>query len=171
MALKDKDAFLQLVDERLQDNEGLKKIEDEIMEAVQERFQVLESEIVDRDTSGWPIRWQITTDDRKLFLGKVNRFSSNYEKQFGRLLTPLVDGIRVKGPFKPKGWAENNEVPLLVFLDGEGLGHVQRASVSISTSITKRFDLAHAILLVGHVRTSHGRRPEGSDALGRDEWP
>jgi hypothetical protein len=164
LAAKDKDAFLQLVDERLQDNGGVKRIEDEVMEAVQERFQFLESEIVDRDSSGWPIRWQITTDDRKVFLRQVNRFSSNYEKLFGRLLTPLVDGIRVNGPFRPKGWAENNEVPPVVFLDGEGLGHVQRASVNIPTSIVKRYGLANAILLVD---TSERAMDAGPKALMR----
>ncbi len=148
LAVNDKDVFLQLVDERLQENEAVKKIEDEVMEAVQERFQFIATETVDKDSSGWPIRWQITTDDRKLFLRSVNRFSSNYEKQFGRLLTPLVDGIRVKGPFKPKGWAENDEVPPLVFLDSEGLGHVQRGSISVPTSISRRYGLANAILLV-----------------------
>ena len=164
LALNDKDAFLQLVDEQLQDNEAVKKIEDEVMEAVQERFQFLESEVVTRDSSQWPIRWQITTDDRKLFLRQVNRFSSNYEKLFGRLLTPLVDGIRVKGPFKPKGWAENDEVPPLIFLDGEGLGHVHRASVNIPSSITKRYGMAHAILLVD---TSERAMDAGPKALMR----
>ena len=164
LALNDKDAFLQLVDERLQDNEDVKKIEDEVMEAVQERFQFLESEMVDRDSSGWPIRWQITTDDRKLFLRQVNRFSSNYEKLFGQLLTPLVDGIRVKGPFKPNGWTENDEIPPLVFLDGEGLGHVHRASVNIPSSITKRYGMAHAILLVD---TSERAMDAGPKALMR----
>lgn len=164
LALNDKDAFLQLVDERLQNNEAVKKIEDEVMDAVQERFQFLESEIVDRDSSGWPIRWQLTTTDRKLFLRQVNRFASNYEKLFGRLLTPLVDGIRVKGPFKPKGWAENGEIPLLVFLDGEGLGHVHRASVNIPSTIAKRYGLAHAILLVD---TSERAMDAGPKALMR----
>jgi len=164
LAVKDKDAFLELVDERLQDNEDVKRIEDEVMEAVQERFQFLESEVVDRDGAGWPIRWQITTDDRKLFLRQVNRFSSNYERLFGRLLTPMVDGIRVRGPFRPKGWAESEEVPPLVFLDGEGLGHVQRASVNIPTSIVKRYGLANAILLVD---TSERAMDAGPKALMR----
>jgi hypothetical protein len=164
LAVKDKDAFLQLVDERLQENEDVKQIQDEVMEAVQERFQFLASEVVDRDSSGWPIRWQLTTGDRKLFLRQVNRFSSNYEKLFGRLLTPLVDGIRVKGPFHPKGWAESDEVPPLVFLDGEGLGHVQRASVNIPTSIVKRYGLANAILLVD---TSERAMDAGPKALMR----
>ena len=164
LALKDKDAFLQLVDERFQENEAVKIIEDEVMEAVQERFQFQDSELVDRDSSGWPIRWQITTDNRKSFLRQVNRFSSNYEKLFGRLLTPLVDGIRVKGPFRPKGWAESEEVPPLVFLDGEGLGHVQRASVYIPSSIAKGYGLANAILLVD---TSERAMDAGPKALMR----
>jgi energy-coupling factor transporter ATP-binding protein EcfA2 len=164
LALNDKDAFLQLVDECLQENEDVKKIEDEVMEAAQERFQFPESEAVDRDSSGWPIRWQITTEDRKSFLRQVNRFSSNYEKLYGRLLTPMVDGIRVKGPFRPKGWAETDEIPPLIFLDGEGLGHVHRASVNIPSSVTKRYGMAHAILLVD---TSERAMDVGPKALMR----
>ena len=40
-----------------------------------------------------------TTSDRAAFLRRVNRFSSNFAGFFGELLTPLVNGIRVQGPF------------------------------------------------------------------------
>jgi hypothetical protein len=36
------------------------------------------------------------------------------------LLTPLVNGIRIAGPFQPT-WADH--VPSLVVIDTEGLGH------------------------------------------------
>jgi hypothetical protein len=91
----------------------------------------------------------------------VTQFSGNYEKHFGRLLTPLVDGIRVKGPFIPTG---SDEVQPLVLLDGEGLGHVTSTAASVPTAVTRRFDLAHLILLVD---TSERAMDAGPKALLR----
>ena len=103
---------------------------------------------MNKDASGWPTHWIFESDDRGEFIKKVNRFSSNYAPNFGRLLTPLVEGIRVSGGFKPD-WRSNGGEPLkLVLMDGEGLGHTPESASSISTSITKRFQLADAILLV-----------------------
>ncbi len=76
----------------------------------------------------------------------VNRFASNYAPLFGQLLTPLVDGVRVRGPFSPS-WCPD-EHPRLVLIDGEGLGHTPRSSASIPTSVARRIEEADAILLV-----------------------
>ena len=54
----------------------------------------------------------------------------------------------MKGPFKPAGWSNDSDVPPIVLLDGVGLGHSRGTGVQISTSVTRRFDLAHAIVLV-----------------------
>ena len=155
----DKDAFLELVDERLQQSEELQEIVDDVMEAVEERFGLIQTGL-DADNSGWPVRWQISTDDRQGFLHNVSRFTGNYQERYGRLLTPLVDGIRVKGPFKPSGWAENDSVPSLVLLDGEGLGHVTSTSSSVPTSVTRRFGIAHAILLVDNAEAAMTAGPQ-----------
>src|SRR5439155_26594037 len=68
-----------------------------------------------------------------------------YAPEFGRLLTPLVQGLRVGGPFKPV-WQE--ATPRLVLMDGEGLGHAADSVSSLPTSLTKRYEQADAILLV-----------------------
>ena len=75
-------------------------------------------------------------------------FSSNHDRQFGRLLTPLVDGIRVRGPFQPAAIELQDDERKLVLLDGEGLGHSAREAMSISTKVTERFTEADMILLV-----------------------
>ena len=95
---------------------------------------------------GWPIKWTLELTDRPSFIRAINRYSSNYAPNFGRLLTPLVDGMRVAGPFHPDWYDE--KIPRLVLLDGQGIGHTADSSSSISTSITRRFKLADAIVLV-----------------------
>lgn len=154
------DEFFERLYKRLKGNDALKAIVDDVLDAVEERFNLLEGETVDTDNSEWPIRWQMTSSDRIEFLQRVSRFSSNYERQFGRLLTPLVDGIRVKGPFKPAGWADSAEVPPLVILDGEGLGHVTTTATVVPTSVTRRFEMAHAILLVDTAETAMTAGPQ-----------
>ena len=73
------------------------------------------------------------------------RFSSNYAPAYGSLLTPLVNGVRVAGPFSPD-WA--GAPPRLVLLDGEGLGHTPKSSSSVSNSVIRRIDAADAVVLV-----------------------
>lgn len=155
-----KDEFFERLYKRLKRDETLQTIVDEVLDAVEERFSILDGETVDADNSGWPIRWQMKLADRAEFLRKLSRFSSNYERQFGRLLTPLVDGIRVRGPFKPAGWANTSDVPPLVILDGEGLGHVSTTTTTVPTSVTRRFEMAHAILLVDTAETAMTAGPQ-----------
>lgn len=148
MTEKDKNAFLQLVSDKLTEDENLETLVDEVMDAIDARFQHFDPSEFDRDSSGWPIRWRYQSDDRSEFLKRVRWFASNYAPLFGRLLTPLVEGLRVKGPFAPVGWSDETNVPPIVLLDGVGLGHSRGTGVQISTSVTRRFDLAHAIILV-----------------------
>jgi hypothetical protein len=99
-----------------------------------------------RNKQGWPLFWSWQTDDRKSFIKTVTRFSGNHAQHFGRLLTPLVNGVRVAGSFVP-GWNGARQ-PKLVLLDGEGLGHTPKSAAAISTSLTKRIDSVDAVVLV-----------------------
>ena len=76
----------------------------------------------------------------------MTRFSSNYAPLFGSLLTPLVNGIRVAGPFAPE-WGDG-EPPQLVLIDGEGLGHTPTSAAALSTAVSKRIEVVDAVLLV-----------------------
>ena len=143
-----KDALLQLVVEKLRDDDDMMTLIEEVFESVEARFQFVQEGDYDMDKTGWPICWRYQTADRQQFIKHVSRFASNYAALFGRLLTPLVDGMRIKGRFKPSGWSENDSVPAIVLLDGVGLGHVRGTSVQVPTSVTRRFDVAHAIVLV-----------------------
>lgn len=123
----------------------------DIMEEVADRFSRIEDGELRRSSTDWPLLWTIESDDRDHFLSAVRWFSSNHHKQFGRLLTPLVDGIRVKGPLFPE-LSEISDEPQLVLLDGQGLGHTATSVSSVSTRITKKFASVDMILLVDNAQ-------------------
>jgi len=113
-----------------------------------DRVELYVQECVIATRHGWPLRWTISTNDRAEFISAVNRFTSNFAPNFGRLLTPLVEGIRVRGPFRPSWYEEDQALPRLVLLDGEGLGHTSESSQSLPTSVTSKYSMADAIVLV-----------------------
>ena len=143
---QDRDTLQDLVEEELQSKDDFHVLVDEILDEVESRFDFIASGDLIRSRDGWPTLWTFTTDDREEFIRSVNRFSSNYAPNFGRLLTPLVEGIRVHGPFVPD-W-HHGDTPRIVLLDGQGIGHTADSTSSISTGITKRFRIADVIVLV-----------------------
>jgi len=141
----DRDAVQEIVEDELANHEDFHALVDKILEDIESRFEMLSDGEMQRGRDGWPRVWKLESDDRRSFVRSVNRFSSNYAPSFGRLLTPLVEGIRVAGEFCPT-WC--TEQPKLVLLDGQGLGHKADSASSISTSITRRYQVVDAILLV-----------------------
>lgn len=140
------EALQELVEDKLAGAEAMQRLVDSILEDVEARFEFVEiGELVQGD-SNWPTHWTFETDDRKEFLDAVGRFSSNHAGSFGRLLTPVVDGIRVAGPFAPD-W-EEGEGCKLVLLDGQGIGHTADSASSLSTAVTSRFRIVDCIVLV-----------------------
>lgn len=143
----DRSAWLELFTESLHEQDAFSKLALDLMEEVQERFAKIQSGVFQNGPTGWPLLWTFQAEDRDEFLRQVRWFSSNHHAQFGRLLTPLVDGVRVKGQFHPQ--PEGLRVaPRLVLLDGEGVGHSAKAASSISTRITRRFAEVDLILIV-----------------------
>lgn len=120
-------------------------IVDGLLHEVELRFSLLTDGELRRTRQEWPLSWTLSTEDRSAFLKAVMRFSSNYAPLFGRLLTPLVNGIRVAGPFIPT-WAEASEP--LVLIDVEGLGHTPKSTATLSTDLAKRLEEVDAILVV-----------------------
>jgi hypothetical protein len=123
----------------------------DLMDEVAERFDRIEVGNTERSASGWPTIWTYNSDDRNDFLAAVRWFSSNHHKQFGRLLTPLVDGIRVQGPLYPDLDEQAKELKL-VLLDGQGLGHTASSVSSVSTRVTNKFARVDMILLVDNAQ-------------------
>jgi hypothetical protein len=145
LTASDRDAFEELSELEMLKDEGYHDLVDRMLDEIETRFDGLETGSI-RRRDGWPETWTWETTDRNEFIRAVNRFSSNYAPQFGKLLTPLVQGIRVRGPFKPV-WHQG-PIPRLVLLDGQGIGHAADSASSVSTSVTKRFQIADLILLV-----------------------
>ena len=144
----ERQAWLENFNDALYENQGFTQISLDIMDAIQERFALITAGEFERSSSGWPVFWNYREIDRDAFLKQMRWFSANHWKQFGRLLTPIVDGIRVSGPFQPTAIELQNNERKLVLMDGEGLGHSAKEATSISTKVTEKFSDADMILLV-----------------------
>ena len=138
--------FEETLDEKLRGDERFHTLVDSLFDEIEKRFELLTVGEIRRNRQGWPVSWTWKTEERSEFIKSVTRFSSNYAPLFGTLLTPLVSGIRVAGPFRP-AWA-NGDVPRLVIVDGEGLGHTPNSAAALSTSVSKRIEQVDAVLLV-----------------------
>jgi len=140
--------FEEELDNLLRDEEAFHQVADALMEEIEKRFDLLPPGKAQKTRQGWPLAWsgEWPPEQRGEFLRAISRFSSNYAPLFGRLLTPLVNGVRVAGPFSPT-WS-GGERPKLVLLDGEGLGHTPKSSSAVSTAVSRRIDTADAVLLV-----------------------
>lgn len=127
----------------------------DIMDVIKSRSEAVETGTFERTATGWFTRWQYgrAKADRIDFLRQVRWFTGNHGDQFGKLLTPLVDGIRVKGPFIPSVDQLHDDNRRLVFLDGEGLGHSAKEATSVSTKVTERFRDVQMILLVDNAES------------------
>jgi hypothetical protein len=144
---EDLQAALEIFQSELFEDEDFRDLVLDILEDIHLRFDRLDVGTFTRrsKTSRWPALWTYETEDRDDFLRQVRWFSSNYAPAFGRLLTPLVDGIRVRGPLYPVFTDRHEKV---VFLDGQGLGHTPDSSSSVTTHVTQRFADVDTILLV-----------------------
>lgn len=121
----------------------------DIMDEIKLRFDSIQEGALVRTRSEWPESWTFGREDRNEFIRQVRWFSSNYWPEFGRLLTPIVQGIRVKGPLFP---SFDSVKPKLVLIDGQGLGHTPDSSTSVPTDITRRFAFVDVILLVDNAQ-------------------
>lgn len=135
------------LDTELRQSEEFHLVIDRLSDEIEKRFTTLAAGDVRRTRQGWPISWTGTwpSDERAAFIKTVSRFSSNYAPLFGRLLTPLVNGIRVAGPFSPL-WSVSTR--RLVLMDGEGLGHTPNSAATLSTRVARQLEEVDSILLV-----------------------
>lgn len=147
----DKQALRELIiEEYLDTSSEFQEIADDIMEDIHSRVMQLEREGIVFDSTDWPISYyfKIETNEqkeqKKVFLKKMRLFSSNHKDQWGTLLTPIVEGLRIKGPFKPDGY----EVPKLIIYDGEGIGHSSDSEFTLPDKVTNLFSEVQTILLV-----------------------
>ena len=149
---RERDAWMELFEEQLQIEPSFEDLITDILADVKERFAWIEDGSFTESTDdGWPLAWRYESNAWETFLSQVLWFSGNHHRQFGRLLTPLVNGIRVRGPFL-SGESLLGSGRKLVILDGEGLGHTARSATSIRSGITNRFPSVDLMLLVDNAQ-------------------
>lgn len=120
----------QQLDEMLSvEKEGslLSEFLDLAIDLICDRIDAVESGSLEFDESGWPISWTVVANTRKSFLEELSLFASNDYRRFGELLFPLVNGVRVTGPFKPS-WAGSEDIRLVI-ADSQGLEHASVGNV------------------------------------------
>lgn len=147
LSADDASAALEIFQEQAEESFEFTDLVHDIMLDIVMRFDYLGQGALHRPrkTSGWPDYWTYETSDRFEFISQIKWFSSNFAASFGRLLTPLVDGIRVAGPLFSEFSAMR---PKMILFDGQGLGHTADSSSSVTTHITRRFSEVDVILLV-----------------------
>src|ERR1051325_3040776 len=141
-------------DEAVVDDYWLQYVDDDQLNALcEEILEELEARlcIVTGETS-WPVVHRIAPTPHKAeFFQRLQPFYQNNRKLFGALVTPLVQGIRVRGRFSPPQWASSS-LPNLVLLDGQGVGHEQGGPTKINRTIppdlARKFSGADIICLV-----------------------
>jgi hypothetical protein len=121
----------------------------ELLDDLREKFEQISFGRLIKSTTGWPRVWlmQEPASRRAEFLDAVRFFSGIERGDWGKLLTPLVNGIRVAGPFKPL-WSSGRELARYVVIDTEGLGHKANTVPDVPDYIVSRFTESDAILLV-----------------------
>ena len=146
----EKDAAQDLFEDIVQSRPDFDELVNDILDEVRLRFEGIGSGEIQTQANGWPLSWTYDSGERDEFIREVRRFSSNYAPAFGTLLTPLVDGIRIRGPLFP---VLTDRRARLVLIDGEGLGHVGDPAAGIASRVARRFADVDVILLVDSAKS------------------
>jgi hypothetical protein len=128
------------------DQDMLDALTEEILEEIEKRLCAATGQ------ASWPVIHRVAdTADKAEFFKRLRPFYQNDRKLFGALVTPLVQGIRLRGRFAPPPWGANN-IPSWVLLDGQGVGHEQGGPTKINRTVppelAKKFSGADVICLV-----------------------
>ncbi len=151
MTSEDRNAALDLIEEQAVDSDEFLELVSEILDELRTKFRYVPGGQFEKTTTGWPKSWYIKTkaSERSEFLKIIRFFSGNATKSWGQLLTPLVNGLRAIGPFKPL-WAQ--EFTRLILIDTEGLGHKSNASADLSEQALALLHDVDVILLVDNAK-------------------
>ena len=128
------------------DQDQLDALTEEILEEVEKRLCAATGH------ESWPITYRVAdTANKTEFFERLRPFYQNDRGLFGGLVTPLVQGIRVRGRFAPPFFTAT-KLPTWVLLDGQGVGHEQDGATKINRTVppelAKKFSGADLICLV-----------------------
>lgn len=144
----DRAAALDIIEEQADASEEFLELVSDILDELRLKFEgASTSGKYDKTTTGWPRAWvnKANADGRSGFLAGLRFFSGIGDRSWGRLLTPLVNGMRVQGPFKAD-WASAE--PRLVLMDTEGLGHKANSTADLPEQTATLLHEVDVILLV-----------------------
>jgi hypothetical protein len=146
---EERNTALDWIQELAEQSDTYATLVSDILDDLREKFEGIPFGRLLKTTTGWPRLWLMTAPSSKRaeFLAAVRFFSGIDRGHWGKLFTPLVNGIRVAGPFAPT-WADGKEAPRLVLIDTEGLGHKANTMPDVPDYIVSRFPESDAILLV-----------------------
>ncbi|MFZ1073700.1 MAG: hypothetical protein WAO21_09735 [Verrucomicrobiia bacterium] len=142
----DLDYALDEIQEAAEQSDAFLDMVSEVMAEIIARFDGVTEGKFTKSSTRWPLAWKgsAIVDDKKNFFKVLRKFTGNSKPQWGTLLTPLVNGVRVHGPFRPEWAAASYEH---VFTDTEGLLH-GRANADVPAELTELFKRMDSILLV-----------------------
>ncbi len=149
----DKNAALDLIQTEAETSDEYVELVSDIIDELRTKFDLVAFGKYEKSPTGWPVAWRITypVNERGEFLSAVRFFSGISVRSWGKLLTPLVNGIRVAGPFVPK-WAE--KMPHLVLIDTEGLFHKANVSADLPEHTISLFGDVDSIVLVDSAKNA-----------------
>lgn len=147
MSGSDRAAALELVEEQADASEEFLELVSDILDELRQKFDGVAVGRFERTNTGWPKAWLLKTrpEGRAEFISTLRVFAGISDRFWGKLLTPLVNGMRVQGPFGAK-WATTE--PRLVLMDTEGLGHKANATADLPEQTASLLHEADVILLV-----------------------
>ena len=139
-------AGLDEVADRVRTEPTLRALVDHLLADVAARFTTLRfGQLLTDDDETWPRCWQFTTDERSTLFSAIRRLAGNDRGSHGTLLSPMVEALRVRGPLHPT-WA--GEIPYLMAVDTEGLGHVPLTAASLPLAVIEQLERSDRIILV-----------------------
>jgi tRNA A37 threonylcarbamoyladenosine biosynthesis protein TsaE len=144
----DRAAALDLIEEQADASEEFLALVSDILDELRTKFESVSMVgKFDKTTTGWPRAWlmKATPDERSSLIAALRFFSGISDRSWGRLLTPLVNGMRVQGPFQA-AWASTE--PRLVLMDTEGLGHKANSTADLPEQTAALLHEVDVILLV-----------------------
>jgi GTPase Era involved in 16S rRNA processing len=144
----DRTAALDLIEEQADASREFLELISDILDELRTKFEGATGPgTYDKTTTGWPRAWTAKSppEKRSGFIASLRPFSGINERWWGRLLTPLVNGMRVQGPFRAE-WA--TEEPRLVLVDTEGLGHKANSTADLPEQTAALLHESDVILLI-----------------------
>ena len=151
MDAEDRSGALDLIQVETEGTDEYAGIVSDVLEELRDRFSIVNVGRFEKTTTGWPRFWRFDTGERKHYYASLRFFAGISSTRWGRLLTPLVNGIRVAGPFQPF-WVSS--VQPFVLFDTEGLGHKAGASADVPDHVIGLFNEVDSIILVHSAKTA-----------------